>query len=100
MKVEEYLRNLSDEDFEITKLPDNSIVVDLRSKLSYNEWHYDDAISSGLGRVRNIIEENGRDKIYVFYCQKGLQSAYAASEARNLGARSYYTSSEKIRKMK
>ncbi len=99
-EVEEYLRNLSDEDFEITKLPDNSIVVDLRSKLSYNEWHYDDAISSGLGRVRNIIEENGRDKIYVFYCQKGLQSAYAASEARNLGARSYYTSSEKIRKMK
>ena len=99
-EVGEYLRNLSDEDFEITKLPDNSIVVDLRSKLSYNEWHYDDAISSGLGRVRNIIEENGRDKIYVFYCQKGLQSAYAASEARNLGARSYYTSSEKIRKMK
>ncbi len=99
-EVEEYLRNLSDEDFEITKLPDNSIVVDLRSKLSYNEWHYDDAISSGLGGVRNIIEENGRDKIYVFYCQKGLQSAYAASEARNLGARSYFTSSEKIRKMK
>ena len=99
-EVGEYLRNLSDEDFEITKLPDNSIVVDLRSKLSYNEWHYGDAINSGLGGVRNIIEENGRDKIYVFYCQKGLQSAYAASEARNLGARSYYTSSEKIRKMK
>ncbi len=99
-EVGEYLGSLSDEDFEITKLPENSIVVDLRSKLSYNEWHYGNAISSGLGGVANIIEENGRDKIYVFYCQKGLQSAYAASEARNLGARSYYTSSEKIRKMK
>lgn len=99
-EVDSYLRNLSDEDYEITELPRNSLVVDLRSRLSYNEWHFDNAISSGLGGVKKIIEENGTDKIYVFYCQKGLQSAYAASEARNLGARSYYTSSEKIRKMK
>lgn len=99
-EVEEYLKKISDEDLEITELPDNSIVVDMRSRLSYNEWHYQNAISSGLGGVKKIIEDNGKDKIYVFYCQKGLQSAYAASEARNLGARSYYTSSDKIRKMK
>ena len=98
--VETYLKGLSDEDYEITALPDDSVVVDLRSRLSYNEWHYGNAINTGLGGVKKIIEENGRDKIYVFYCQKGLQSAYAASEARTLGARSYYTSSDKIRKMK
>ncbi len=98
--VESYMKSISDEDFEITELPDDSIIVDLRSKTSYNDWHYDKAISTGLGGVKKIIEENGKDRIYVFYCQKGLQSAYAASEARNLGARSYYTSTEKIRKMK
>lgn len=99
-EVGPYLEGLSDEDYEITKLPEDSIVVDMRSRSNYNEWHYDNALSSGLGGVRKIIEENGMDKIYVFYCQKGLQSAYAASEARNLGARSYFTSTEKIRKMK
>lgn len=99
-EVEPYMKSISDEDYEITELPENSIVVDLRSKTSYNDWHYENAISSGLGGVKKVIEENGNDRIYVFYCQKGLQSAYAASEARNMGARSYYTSSEKIRKMK
>lgn len=99
-EIEEYLSGISDVDLEITELPDDSIVVDLRSASSYDEWHYDESVPSKLGGIKDIVEKYGKDHIYVFYCQKGLQSAYAASAARNLGARSYYTTTEKIRKMK
>lgn len=99
-EVNSYLNSVSDEDFEVTELPEDSVVIDLRSRNSFEQWHFDDAISVHLGGIREIVEQKGKDKVYVFYCQKGLQSAYAASEARNLGARSYYTTTEKMRKMK
>ncbi len=99
-EIEEYLGSISDEDYEVTELPEDSIVIDMRAKAKFQDWHHPEALNVHLGGVRNIIEKNGRDKVYVFYCQKGLQSAYAASEARNLGARSYYTTTEKMRKMK
>lgn len=98
-QIEDYLNSISDEDYEIEELPQDSVVVDLRARSYYNEWHFDSAISAGLGGLDGIIEEKGRDRVYVFYCEKGLQSAYAASEARNLGVRSYYTTTDKIRKM-
>lgn len=98
--VDEYLNSISDEDFEIRELPADSVIVDLRSREKFSQWHHEEAINARLGKLESIIEERGKDKIYVFYCQKGLQSAYAASEARNLGVRSYYTTSEKIEKMK
>lgn len=98
--LDNYLGSISDEDYEVNELPKDSIVVDLRSGQKYNEWHYDGAFRSNLGGIKNIVEENGKDKVYVFYCQKGLQSAYAASAVRNLGARSYYTTTDKMRRMK
>ncbi len=99
-EIGQYLGSISDEDYEVTELPENSIVVDMRAKAKFQDWHHPEAINVHLGGVRNVIEENGKDKVYVFYCQQGLQSAYAASEARNLGVRSYYTTTEKMRNMK
>lgn len=99
-EIDHYLGSISDEDYEVTELPEDSIVIDMRAKAKFQGWHHPEALNVHLGGVRDIIEKNGRDKVYVFYCQKGLQSAYAASEARNLGARSYYTTTEKMRKMK
>ena len=97
--ISAYLKGISDEDYEITRMPENSVVIDLRSPAKFKEWHYPDAINSRLGKLEEIVKENGKDRIFVFYCQKGLQSAYAASEARNIGVRSYYTSSEKMLKI-
>lgn len=99
-EIEQYLGSISDEDYEVTELPEDSIVIDMRAKAKFEGWHHPDALNIHLGGVRDVIEKNGKDKVYVFYCQKGLQSAYAASEARNLGARSYYTTTEKMRNMK
>lgn len=99
-ELAKYLETVSDEDYEVKELPDNSVVVDMRAKSKFEEWHHPSAVNVHLGGIKDIIEERGKDKIYVFYCQKGLQSAYAASEARNLGARSYYTTTEKMKNMK
>lgn len=99
-ELDDYLGSISDEDYEVTSLPEESVIIDLRSKTKFEAWHHSDALNSSLGGVREVIEKNGKDKIYVFYCQKGLQSAYAATEARNLGARSYYTTTEKMKTMK
>ncbi len=99
-QLDGYLSSISDEDYEIRELPADSVVIDMRSKAKFEEWHHSGALNVHLGGIRNLIEENGKDKVYVFYCQKGLQSAYAASEARNLGARSYYTTTEKMKGMK
>lgn len=99
-ELDSYLNSISDEDFEVRELPEESVIVDLRSKAKFQEWHHSNAVSAHLGGIKAVIEQNGKDKIYVFYCQKGLQSAYAASEARNLGARSYYTTTEKMKKMR
>jgi thiamine biosynthesis protein ThiI len=98
-ELSEYLKGISDEDYEITNMPEDSVVIDLRSPVRFKEWHYPGAINSKLGKLEEIIKEKGKDRIFVFYCQKGLQSAYAASEARNLGVRSYYTSSDKMLKI-
>ncbi len=95
-----YMHSISDEDYEIKELPYESVVIDIRSKTKFEEWHHSGALNVHLGGIKNLIEENGKDKVYVFYCQKGLQSAYAASEARNLGARSYYTTTEKMKNMR
>lgn len=99
-EIEQYLATISDEDYEVTELPEDSIVIDMRAKSKFEEWHHPEAVNVHLGGVKEVIEQNGKEKVYVFYCQKGLQSAYAASAARNLGARSYYTTTEKMKKMK
>lgn len=99
-EIDSYRSSISDEEYEITELPEESVVIDLRSASNFREWHYEGAVSAGLGGIDDIVEKFGRDRIYVFYCQKGLQSAYAASAARNRGARSYYTTTEKIRHMR
>lgn len=99
-ELAEYTSSISDEDYEVKALPEDSVIVDLRSRTKFAEWHYPEALHTNLGGVREIIEKNGVDKVYVFYCQKGLQSAYAASEARNLGARSYYTTTENMKNIR
>lgn len=95
--LDEYAKTLSAKDFAATKLTDNAIVVDLRGEEKYAEWHVPGSIHSSLAGVRVLIETHGKNKPYIFYCQKGLQSAYAASEARKMGALAYYMDTEKAR---
>lgn len=75
------------------------ILVDLRSEEKYSQWHVPGAVRAGIGNVGDIVSRFGTDRPYVFYCQKGLQSAFAASEARKMGAVAYYSDIDGIRRI-
>ena len=74
------------------------VVVDLRAQDKFYEWHYPGSVNARLGEVRQLIDRFGKGRTFVFYCQKGLQSAYAASEARKMGAVAYYMDTEALKK--
>ena len=65
----------------------------------YNAWHYPGAIRGGIGDISGIVDDQGKDKVYIVYCQKGLQSAYAASRIKSLGANAFYASEESMKKI-
>lgn len=77
----------------------NSIVIDLRSLSSYESWHYPGAINAGLNSIEDLVSKYGKEKVYIIYCKKGLQSAYAASKIKSLGGNAFYSSEESIRKI-
>lgn len=96
--IRSYLEEMGRNDTEINELPENSIVVDLRVKEKFDQWHYPDSVNMDLQAVEKMVEQH-EDKTYVFYCTKGLQSAYAASMARKAGRDAFYIAEDKLRKM-
>ncbi|EQB67762.1 MAG: putative thiamine biosynthesis protein thiI [Thermoplasmatales archaeon A-plasma] len=97
--LDEYASSIPVTDLRGGEFGPDPVVVDLRGIEKFNEWHYPGSLHARMGDVRGIVDKFGRGKTYVFYCQKGLQSAYAASEARKMGAIAYYLTSEAIRRM-
>ncbi len=79
-------------------IPDQSLTFDLRSPLDYREWHYPGARNIGLRQLKDTLkQENQPDRPLVFYCSKGLQSAYAAGVARKMGRESYFVPIDLLR---
>ncbi|HLH86275.1 MAG TPA: tRNA uracil 4-sulfurtransferase ThiI [Thermoplasmataceae archaeon] len=76
---------------------ESTIVVDLRSQDKYDEWHYPNARRVGLSKLREYLSACDKGKTVLFYCQKGLQSAYAASMATKMGYRAIFTTADKLR---
>lgn len=77
----------------------NSIVIDLRSAESYDQWHYPGAIKATTGDIEEIFSSRGKDMVYIVYCKKGLQAANAASKIRSLGGNAFYSNEASIRKL-
>ena len=88
---------MSQSDPETSDVPENALVVDLRDKDKFDKWHYPGAVNTNLQGLELMLKQKD-DRTYVFYCMKGLQSAYAASIARREGADAFYISEAKLRK--
>ncbi|MEM0158553.1 MAG: THUMP domain-containing protein [Thermoplasmataceae archaeon] len=73
------------------------VVVDLRKKESYEEWHHPGAVNVTLPNLISFLEGVDKNKTLMFYCQKGLQSSYAASVARKKGFNAIFTTTERLR---
>ncbi|OWP56168.1 MAG: tRNA 4-thiouridine(8) synthase ThiI [Thermoplasmatales archaeon B_DKE] len=98
-ELDRYLESLSGGVTGVNGIEANSVVLDMRSADKYQGWHYPGAIRAGLGDITDIVDKLGKDKVYIVYCQKGLQSAYAASRIKSLGANAFYANEESMRKI-
>lgn len=94
-----YKDTISDKGLSLSHIPSDAVFIDLRNSDRYEKWHYDGAEKISLREVSDFVEEKGKDKVYVLYCQQGLQSAYVASELKNKGIIAYFTDEQKLKKL-
>ncbi len=66
---------------------EDAVFIDLRPEREYEKSHIEGALHMGIGDIEKISDKSRR---YVFYCEKGMQSAYAASLLKSHGFRAYY----------
>jgi thiamine biosynthesis protein ThiI len=70
-------------------IPDDAVLVDVRSESEYEQWHPNDALHVPF----DVALEQGAalppDPTYVFYCEVGLKSAHIADRLRKKGINAY-----------
>lgn len=97
-EIDQYISGIPDIDLRGKEMDSDPVVVDLRAHDKFDDWHYPGSVHARIGDVKGLIDRYGKGRTFVFYCQKGLQSAYAAGEARKMGAVAYYMDTEALRK--
>ncbi len=80
---------LSPPGIEIEEIPDEAVVIDLRSPQAYRAWHYPGAIHLDFFQALEEYKKLPKDKTYVLYCELGLKSAHLAELMRQAGYDAY-----------
>ena len=75
-------------DLEVTEVPSEAVVVDLRSSMAFKAWHYPEAVHLGYREALELYPSFDRKKLYLFYCEVGLKSAHLAELVHRAGGRS------------
>jgi thiamine biosynthesis protein ThiI len=70
----------------------DDIVIDLRSKQAYDEWHYPEALSFSFGQALEAYGAFAPESRYVLYCEFGLKSAHLADLMGRAGLRARHVS--------
>ncbi|MCL4329104.1 MAG: THUMP domain-containing protein [Candidatus Thermoplasmatota archaeon] len=97
-EIGRYLSDHASSDISAHGDASDSVVIDLRRKEKYDQWHYPGSISAGLTDLGRLSDTLDREKKVILYCSKGLQSAHAASILRKKGFNALYTDEETIRR--
>ncbi len=72
------------------EIPDQAVVVDIRSPEEWEAWHYPGAENRPLGELMvNRRQQLDRDRTYVLYCGQGPQAAYLAEQLQREGYEAY-----------
>ncbi len=82
----------------IDRIPENSVIIDLRLPAEFEKWHIPDSVNMDLKSLNSLIETGDKSKNYFFYCKKGLNSAYASSIMISNGFKSYYSTEKDLKK--
>ncbi|MGC9179728.1 MAG: tRNA uracil 4-sulfurtransferase ThiI [Vulcanisaeta sp.] len=89
---------LGTSDVEIDHVPEDAVVIDLRSRGEYELWHYPGAINVDVDKLVSTAETMGRDKVYVLYCSRGLSSKWGALELRRLDFKAFSIDINRLRR--
>jgi thiamine biosynthesis protein ThiI len=77
-------------DIEIDTLPDDAVVLDLRTRGEYEAWHAPGALHLDFGQAAEAYPHFARDAAYVLYCEYGLKSAHLAEMMRREGLSAWH----------
>lgn len=88
------LRALSLEDWEatdveITEIPEDATVLDVRSHFAFDDWHFPGAEQIDFAEALEAVDQFDPDETYVVCCELGLKSANLAEQMRAAGYEAY-----------
>jgi len=73
------------DDLAIDHVPAGATVLDLRSRQSYQAWHYPGSLNLDFPRALEVYNSFDREPAYVLVCEVGLKSAHLAERMRQDG---------------
>ncbi len=79
------LSSLDSLDVQIDHVPDDAVVLDLRSKAAFQGWHHPAALFLDFASALRVYRSLDRSKRYVLYCEFGLKSGHLAELMRREG---------------
>lgn len=69
-------------ELETEKIPDDAVVLDLRSKAEFDSWHLEGALWLDFAQAMKAYPSFDRNQKYVLTCEFGLKSAHLAEFMR------------------
>ncbi len=96
--IDSYMKSI--ENRYVNDIPVHCNIIDLRNSDDYDKWHIASAVNLNIKDLDSVIEHGDRDKNYLFYCKKGLNSAYAVSLMLENGYSAFYSTEKSLKKIK
>jgi thiamine biosynthesis protein ThiI len=84
------LESLERPEIQISEIPENAVVLDLRSKAAFLGWHYPEALFLDFANALRAYPQLDRDRTYVLYCEFGLKSGHLAELMRRGGMQAWH----------
>lgn len=79
------IRIVRADDINYYKRQYEAVFVDVRSKEEYKKGHIPEAIHLSAQDVECYMKKRGRDKLTIFYCERGITSAGIAKHLSQMG---------------
>ncbi len=76
-------------DIEVESIPEEAVVLDLRSPSAYEIWHYPGAKHLDFLQALDEYKHFDKGKQYVLYCEIGIKSGQVAERMREAGFKAY-----------
>ena len=75
--------------YSVDKIEENAVVVDVRDREHFKQWHYQGAQHIPLDSVLTNLDQFDTEITYVFYCTFGMQTAVVAEEMQKRGFQAF-----------